>query len=71
MSYSIISSYLLLLWITFADLTPRILEASLSIKFCPKAIILVASAGYGLDHIAAVDILRTIKSANGFTIVVI
>jgi cell division GTPase FtsZ len=31
----------------------------------------VASAGYGLDHIAAVDILRTIKSANGFTIVVI
>ncbi|XP_059446960.1 protein ACCUMULATION AND REPLICATION OF CHLOROPLASTS 3, chloroplastic [Corylus avellana] len=53
------------------DLTPRILEAPLSIKLCRKAIILVASAGYGLDHIAAVDILRTIKSANGFTIVVI
>ncbi|KAG2707718.1 hypothetical protein I3760_05G160400 [Carya illinoinensis] len=53
------------------DLTPRILEASLFIQLHPKAIILVASAGYGLDHIAAVDILRTIRSVNGFIVVII
>lgn len=31
----------------------------------------MASAGYGLDHIAAVDILRTIRSVNGFIVVII
>lgn len=31
----------------------------------------VASAGDEFDHVTAVDILRTIKSANGFTVVII
>lgn len=31
----------------------------------------MASAGYGFDHVTAVDIIRTIKSANGFTVVII
>ncbi|KAJ0037725.1 hypothetical protein Pint_22547 [Pistacia integerrima] len=31
----------------------------------------VASAGYGLDHIAVVEILKTIKSINGFAIAIV
>lgn len=31
----------------------------------------VASAGDEFDHVTAVDILSTIKSANGFTVVII
>ncbi|KAM3705615.1 hypothetical protein ACJW31_03G093600 [Castanea mollissima] len=53
------------------DFTPRIVEAPLSLQSVPKPIILVASAGDEFDHITAVDILSTIKSANGFTVVII
>lgn len=53
------------------DLTPRIVEAPLSVQSVPKPIILVASAGDEFDHVTAVDILRTIKSANGFIVVII
>ncbi|KAF3976814.1 hypothetical protein CMV_000020 [Castanea mollissima] len=53
------------------DLTPRIVEAPLSLQSVPKPIILVASAGDEFDHVTAVDILSTIKSANGFTVVII
>ncbi|KAI3982976.1 hypothetical protein MKX01_010459 [Papaver californicum] len=35
------------------------------------AVVLVASAGYGLDHIKAIELLREIKSANGFSIGII
>lgn len=31
----------------------------------------MASAGYGLDHIAAVEILKTVKSINGFAIAIV
>ncbi|XP_022725113.1 protein ACCUMULATION AND REPLICATION OF CHLOROPLASTS 3 isoform X3 [Durio zibethinus] len=31
----------------------------------------VAGAGYGLDHIAAMDILKAIRSANGFAVAII
>lgn len=31
----------------------------------------MVSAGYGLDYSAAVDILRTIRSANGFTVTIV
>ncbi|XP_015894284.1 protein ACCUMULATION AND REPLICATION OF CHLOROPLASTS 3, chloroplastic isoform X2 [Ziziphus jujuba] len=53
------------------DLAPRIFEAPLSLKSSSKTIILVASAGYGLDHITIVDILKTLRSANGFSVVII
>ncbi|KAM7254970.1 hypothetical protein ACFE04_020211 [Oxalis oulophora] len=36
----------------------------------PKAIILVASAGYASDHLTAIDMLKTIKSANGLAIAI-
>ncbi|XVE91892.1 hypothetical protein REPUB_Repub01dG0050600 [Reevesia pubescens] len=53
------------------DVTPRIVEASTFVQSCSKTIILVAGAGYGLDHIAAMDILKAIKSANGFAVAII
>ncbi|KAM0961003.1 hypothetical protein ACFX13_020756 [Malus domestica] len=53
------------------DVTPMIFEVPPSSKSCPKAIILVASAGYGLDLMVAIDILRTIRSANGFVVTII
>ncbi|KAH0990834.1 hypothetical protein GBA52_002317 [Prunus armeniaca] len=53
------------------DATPMNFEAPLSLKSCSKAIILVASAGYGLDLMIAIDILRKIRSANGFVVTII
>ncbi|XVF02954.1 hypothetical protein REPUB_Repub04eG0218700 [Reevesia pubescens] len=53
------------------DLSPRIVEATIFVRSCSKTIILVAGAGYGLDHIAAVDILKAIRSANGFSVAII
>lgn len=31
----------------------------------------MVSAGYGFDYLAAVDMLRTIRSANGFTVTIV
>ncbi|KAK8370189.1 hypothetical protein V6Z12_A01G161300 [Gossypium hirsutum] len=53
------------------DLTPRIVEAAIFMQSCPKTIILVAGAGYGLDHIAVMEILKTIRSSNGFSVAII
>lgn len=53
------------------DLTTRIVEADIFVQSCSKTIILVAGAGYGLDHIAVMDILKTIRSANGFAVAII
>ncbi|KAK9935652.1 hypothetical protein M0R45_022745 [Rubus argutus] len=53
------------------DVTPMVLEAPMSSKSCSKAVILVASAGYGLDLMTAIDILKTIRSANGFVVTII
>ncbi|KAL9413775.1 hypothetical protein AB3S75_042294 [Citrus x aurantiifolia] len=53
------------------DLTPRIVEAPSFIQTCSKAIILLASAGYGSDDAGAIDILRTAKSLDCFAIAII
>ncbi|KAF3431008.1 hypothetical protein FNV43_RR25738 [Rhamnella rubrinervis] len=53
------------------DLNPRIFEAPLSSKLPLKTIILVASAGYGLDRITVIDILKTLRNANGFSVAII
>lgn len=53
------------------DYTPRMIDVPLSLQSCSKAVILVVSAGYGFDYSAAVDILRTIRSANGFTVTIV
>ncbi|XWS64010.1 hypothetical protein CRYUN_Cryun06bG0150200 [Craigia yunnanensis] len=54
------------------DLTPRIVEAAIFAQSCSENIILfVAGAGYGLDHIAAMDILKAIRSTNGFAVAII
>lgn len=53
------------------DITPVLVETFLSAQQHLKTIVLVASAGYGSDHITAIDILRTTRSANGLAIGVI
>ncbi|KAM5566551.1 protein ACCUMULATION AND REPLICATION OF CHLOROPLASTS 3, chloroplastic [Rosa sericea] len=53
------------------DVAPMVFEAPMSSKSCSKAVILVASAGYGLDLMTAIDILKTIRSANGFVVTII
>ncbi|KAG4162811.1 hypothetical protein ERO13_D01G136700v2 [Gossypium hirsutum] len=53
------------------DLTPRIVEAAIFMQSCPKTIILVAGAGYGSDHIAVMEILKTIRASNGFSVAII
>ncbi|KAA8529925.1 hypothetical protein F0562_034471 [Nyssa sinensis] len=53
------------------DITPRIVEAPLALQSCSKAVILVASVAYGSDHNTAIDILKTVKSANGLSVGII
>lgn len=53
------------------DIIPRVVEASICLQSCSKAIVLVASAGYGLDHITIIDLFRSIRAANGFTITIV
>ncbi|KAI8538670.1 hypothetical protein RHMOL_Rhmol09G0122600 [Rhododendron molle] len=53
------------------DITPGILEAPSVLLSCSKAVILVATAGYGADHIRAVDILKTVKSTNRLVVGII
>ncbi|GMH23941.1 hypothetical protein Nepgr_025784 [Nepenthes gracilis] len=36
-----------------------------------KAVVLVAGAGYGDDHVTTADILRTIKSTGGFVVAIV
>ncbi|XP_059278682.1 protein ACCUMULATION AND REPLICATION OF CHLOROPLASTS 3, chloroplastic [Lycium ferocissimum] len=49
----------------------RIVEVPSAINSCSKAVILVASAAYGTDHVPALDIIRRIKSSNGLAIGII
>lgn len=35
------------------------------------SLIQVASAGYDLDHSAAIDILKTVRSANGLVVAIV
>ncbi|OMO60757.1 Cell division protein FtsZ [Corchorus capsularis] len=53
------------------DLTPTIVEAAVFVQSCSRTIILVAGAGYGSDHIAAIDILKEIRSGNKFAVAII
>ncbi|XP_050231897.1 protein ACCUMULATION AND REPLICATION OF CHLOROPLASTS 3, chloroplastic isoform X2 [Mercurialis annua] len=52
------------------DLNPRILEASYFMQSCSTAIILVATAGFGIEHVTALDVLKTVRSRNGFAVAV-
>ncbi|KAK7280560.1 hypothetical protein RJT34_25624 [Clitoria ternatea] len=47
---------------------PRIVKAPVFLNSCSKTIVLVASAGYGLDHTVAVDIFESVRSRNGLTV---
>lgn len=53
------------------DVTPTILDAPFCAESYFKAIILVASAGYGLEHYTAVDICRNVRSAKGLVVGII
>lgn len=53
------------------DTYPNIVEASLNQLSHFKAVVLVASAGYGDDYVIATDILRMIKSGGGLVVAVI
>ncbi|KAI3831038.1 hypothetical protein MKX03_011645 [Papaver bracteatum] len=53
------------------DVVLRNLEGPVSQLSSSRAVVLVASAGYGLDHIKAIELLREIKPANGFSVGII
>ncbi|KAK4380550.1 hypothetical protein RND71_002412 [Anisodus tanguticus] len=53
------------------DVSSRIMEVPSAINSCSKAVILVASAAYGTDHVPALDIIRRLKSRNGLAIGII
>ncbi|KAF6174615.1 hypothetical protein GIB67_006267 [Kingdonia uniflora] len=53
------------------DLIPRNAEVPTSQLSSLRAAILVASAGYGVDHISAIELLKAVKSANGLTVGII
>ncbi|XP_072976119.1 protein ACCUMULATION AND REPLICATION OF CHLOROPLASTS 3, chloroplastic isoform X1 [Typha angustifolia] len=50
------------------DVVLRDVEFPLTLHPCPPALILVASAGHGLDHITALELLRAVKSAGGLAV---
>ncbi|XP_010270753.1 PREDICTED: protein ACCUMULATION AND REPLICATION OF CHLOROPLASTS 3 [Nelumbo nucifera] len=53
------------------DIVQRNVEGPQSLQSCPRAMILVASAGYGLDHMTAIELLGTVKSTNGLAVGVV
>ncbi|KMZ76289.1 hypothetical protein ZOSMA_104G00420 [Zostera marina] len=53
------------------DLITRIVEYPLFLRPCPLATILVASAGYGLNDISALELLPSIKSDGGLVVAVL
>ncbi|XP_042492748.1 protein ACCUMULATION AND REPLICATION OF CHLOROPLASTS 3-like, partial [Macadamia integrifolia] len=52
-------------------IVPRNVEGPVSVQSCPRVLVLVASAGYGLDHVKVAELLRTVKSANGLAVGII
>ncbi|KAI3453226.1 hypothetical protein Pfo_009889 [Paulownia fortunei] len=56
---------------TSQDSTPRTVEDFSAWKSSCKAVILVASAAYGSDHITALEVLSNVKSGNGFVVGII
>ncbi|KAJ8760503.1 hypothetical protein K2173_015170 [Erythroxylum novogranatense] len=53
------------------DQNPTSTGAEQFLQSCSNAVILVASIGYGLDHDIAIDILKTIRSRNGFVVAIL
>ncbi|KAK1262306.1 Protein ACCUMULATION AND REPLICATION OF CHLOROPLASTS 3 [Acorus gramineus] len=53
------------------DVVLKNLEYPISQRFCPPAIVLVASAGYGLDYITAVELLSAVKSTGGLAVAIL
>ncbi|KAG8382641.1 hypothetical protein BUALT_Bualt05G0098500 [Buddleja alternifolia] len=53
------------------DSTPRTLEDFSAWQSPSKAVILVASAAYGSDHLTALEVLSNVKSGNGFVVGII
>ncbi|XP_077246991.1 GTP binding protein isoform X2 [Tasmannia lanceolata] len=53
------------------DMVLRNVKGPLVMQPCPQAIVLVASAGYGLDHITAVEFLSAVKSAGGLAAAIV
>ncbi|XP_017700763.2 protein ACCUMULATION AND REPLICATION OF CHLOROPLASTS 3 isoform X2 [Phoenix dactylifera] len=53
------------------DMILRNVEFPPSLHPCPPAVILVATAGHGLDHITAIELLHAVKLAGGLTVAII
>ncbi|PIA64062.1 hypothetical protein AQUCO_00201391v1 [Aquilegia coerulea] len=53
------------------DTVLRDMQLPASQLSAPRTVILVASAGYGLDHITAIELLGAVKSAAGLAVVII
>ncbi|KAL3824263.1 hypothetical protein ACJIZ3_020292 [Penstemon smallii] len=53
------------------DTSPRTVEGLVAQQSSSKAVILVASAAYGSDHITALDVLSNVNSGNGLVVGII
>ncbi|XP_058090470.1 protein ACCUMULATION AND REPLICATION OF CHLOROPLASTS 3, chloroplastic isoform X1 [Magnolia sinica] len=53
------------------DTVLRNVEGLLSAQSYPRATILVASAGYSVDHVTALELLSVVKSAGGLAIAIV
>ncbi|XP_057541966.1 protein ACCUMULATION AND REPLICATION OF CHLOROPLASTS 3, chloroplastic isoform X1 [Amaranthus tricolor] len=51
--------------------SPNIVDVPVNQQLHSKAIVLVASAGYGDDYVMAIDILRMIRSSGGLAVAVV
>ncbi|GFP93967.1 protein accumulation and replication of chloroplasts 3 [Phtheirospermum japonicum] len=54
--------------LTSPDSTPRTADDLSAWQSSCKAVILVASAAYGSDHVTALEVLNNVKSGNGFVV---
>ncbi|CAA0811547.1 Protein ACCUMULATION AND REPLICATION OF CHLOROPLASTS 3 [Striga hermonthica] len=52
-------------------ITPRTVDDFLPWQSSHKAVILVASAAYGSEHVTALEVLSNVKSGNGFVVGII
>ncbi|XP_020987061.1 protein ACCUMULATION AND REPLICATION OF CHLOROPLASTS 3, chloroplastic isoform X3 [Arachis duranensis] len=53
------------------EFSPTVVKAPVFMKTCSKTVVLVASAGYGLDLSVAVDIFETVRSRNGLAVAIV
>ncbi|RWR78552.1 protein ACCUMULATION AND REPLICATION OF CHLOROPLASTS 3 [Cinnamomum micranthum f. kanehirae] len=54
-----------------ADVVLKNMEGQLLVQSCPRAVVLVASAGYGSDHTTGVELLDAVKSAEGLAVAIV